>query len=66
MILPWPFPKRETPQEKLARIVRETRESYECRRFREKRSAALKRVPTLVLVRSQQISPAPQPQDKGE
>lgn len=29
-------------QRELARIVRQTRDSYECRRFRERRAAALK------------------------
>lgn len=38
----WPFRKRETWEEKLARIVRETKESYEIEQFRRKRAAALK------------------------
>lgn len=41
----WPFNRKqpvETPEQRLERIVRETRDSYECRRFRERREAALK------------------------
>lgn len=38
----WPFRKRETWEEKLERIVRETRESYEIEQYRRRRAAALK------------------------
>lgn len=39
----WPFfPKRETWEQRLERIVRETRESYEIEQYRRKRAAALK------------------------
>lgn len=38
----WPFHKRETWEDKLERIVRETRDSYELEQFRRKRAAALK------------------------
>ena len=39
----WLFRKsEETPEQRLERIVRETYNSYECRRYREKRAAALK------------------------
>lgn len=41
-IFAWLRPRRETPEERLERLVRETRESYEIRRYREKRAAALK------------------------
>lgn len=36
------FIRRYLACRKLDRIVRETRDSYECRRYRERRAAALK------------------------
>ena len=53
-LLRYPIGDRiESPAEKLERITRERRESYEVRRFRERRQAALKRVPCLWLDASQ-------------
>jgi hypothetical protein len=38
----WPFRKRETWEERLTRIVAETRDSYEREQYRRRRAAALK------------------------
>lgn len=58
MILRWPFPKRETPQERLARIVRDRASSFEIQDFARRREAQLKargRQPKLILVESQRV-----------
>lgn len=58
--------KRLEACRKLEAIVARTRNSYEVRRFREKRQAALRHTPTLWLSPAQIISPAqPTPSERN-